>query len=113
MALYIPHSIFHLARLLYVRHGNFGPYYIHFGTTYRSHPRGLRIGPIGYTETSVRNHHYSLRNNPEESSSQLPRGGSFKSRKCGFVTKVKDWGVKEEKDLSISEVLVSCCCFRT
>ena len=28
MALYIPHSIFHLARLLYVRQETFGPYYI-------------------------------------------------------------------------------------
>ena len=30
MALYIPHSIFHLARLLYVRPETFGPYYVHF-----------------------------------------------------------------------------------
>ena len=29
MALYIPHSIFHLGRLLYVRPETFGPYYIH------------------------------------------------------------------------------------
>ena len=28
MALYIPHSIFHLARLLYVRPEKFGPYYV-------------------------------------------------------------------------------------
>ena len=28
MALYIPHSIFHLAWLLYVRPENFGPYYV-------------------------------------------------------------------------------------
>ena len=27
MALYIPHSIFHLARLLHVRPETFGPYY--------------------------------------------------------------------------------------
>ena len=27
MALYIPHSIFHLARFLYVRPETFGPYY--------------------------------------------------------------------------------------
>ena len=39
------------------------------GTTYRSHP-----------ETMVRNYHYSLRNNPEETSSQILRGGSLKSR---------------------------------
>jgi len=30
--------------------------------------------------TSVRNYHYSLRNNPEERSSRLFRGGSPKSR---------------------------------
>jgi len=30
--------------------------------------------------TSVRNYHYSLRNNPEERSSHLLRGGSLKSR---------------------------------
>ena len=29
MALYIPHSIFHLARLLYIRPGTTGPYYVH------------------------------------------------------------------------------------
>ena len=28
MALYIPYSIFHLARLFYVRPENFGPYYV-------------------------------------------------------------------------------------
>ena len=28
MALYIPHSIFHLERLLYVRPETFGPYYV-------------------------------------------------------------------------------------
>ena len=31
MALYIPHSIFHLARLLYVRPETFGPDYV-YGT---------------------------------------------------------------------------------
>ena len=31
----------------------------------------LKIGPIGYPETSVRNYHYSLRNNPEERSPLL------------------------------------------
>ena len=29
MTLYIPHSILHLARLLYVRPETFGPYYVH------------------------------------------------------------------------------------
>jgi len=37
--------------------------------------------PIGCTETSVRNYHYSLHNKPEESSSHLLRGGSLKSRR--------------------------------
>jgi len=35
---------------------------------------------IGCPETSVRNYRYSLRNNPEDRSSQLLRGGSLKSR---------------------------------
>ena len=30
MAVYIPHSIFHLALLLYVRPETFGPYYLQF-----------------------------------------------------------------------------------
>jgi hypothetical protein len=40
----------------------------------------LKMGPIGHSETSVRNHHYSLCNSLEERSSQLIRGGSLKSR---------------------------------
>ena len=40
----------------------------------------LRMGPVVCPETSVRNYHYSLRNNPEERSSQLLRGGSLTSR---------------------------------
>ena len=39
----------------------------------------ISMGPIGCPEKSVRNYHYSLRNNPEEGSSQLLRGGSLKS----------------------------------
>ena len=34
MALYIPHSIFHLARLLYVRPETSGPYYVLQGHYY-------------------------------------------------------------------------------
>jgi len=34
---------------------------------------------IGCPETSVRNYHYSVRNNPEERSFYLRRGGSLKS----------------------------------
>jgi hypothetical protein len=38
------------------------------------------MGLIGYLETSVGNYHYLLRNNSEEHSSQLLRGGSLKSK---------------------------------
>ena len=38
----------------------------------------LKMWPIGWPETSVRNYHYTLRNNPEEGSSHLLRGGSLK-----------------------------------
>ena len=34
-------------------------------------PTFKTMGPIGCPETSVRNYHYSLRNNPEERSSHL------------------------------------------
>ena len=39
-------------------------------------------------ETSVRNYRYSLRNNPEERSFRLLRGGSLKSRMgaCKFIS---------------------------
>ena len=35
MALYIPHSIFHLSRLLYVRPETFGPYYVYIDVVLR------------------------------------------------------------------------------
>jgi len=58
--------------------GNFLP-------TFTGQPIGsspLKTGPIACPETSVRNHHYSLRNNPEERSSLL-RGGSLRpARVC-------------------------------
>ena len=38
------------------------------------------MGPIGCPETSVRNYHYPLRNNPEDHSAKLLRGGSPSSR---------------------------------
>jgi hypothetical protein len=38
------------------------------------------MGPIGCPETSVRNYHYTLRNNAEQSSSHILRGGSLKLR---------------------------------
>jgi len=51
-----------------------------------SHTWTLRIGPIGCPETSVRNYNYSLRNNPEELSSQVLRGVSLKSRNNKIVS---------------------------
>ena len=56
--------------------------YRSFGTNYRSRFQGgsLKTGPIGCPETSVTNYHYSLRNNPEESSPQLLRSGNLKWR---------------------------------
>jgi hypothetical protein len=40
----------------------------------------LKMELTGCPETSVRNYHYLLRNNPEECSSHLLLGGSLKSR---------------------------------
>jgi len=58
-----------------------------FGTTYRSHLQGSRIFfyflpfkmlPTSCPETSVKNYHHSLRNNSEERSFRLARGGCLK-----------------------------------
>jgi len=46
----------------------------------------LKMVPIGCPQTSVINYHYSLRNNPEERSYQLLRGGNLKSRIIIIVT---------------------------
>ena len=43
------------------------------------------MGPICCPETSLRNYHYSLRNNPEELSSQILRGVSLKSHNNKIV----------------------------
>ena len=45
----------------------------------------MNKGPISCPETSVRNCHYSLRNNSEEYSFHLLRGESLKSRRLMFV----------------------------
>jgi hypothetical protein len=50
--------------------------YPSFGTNFRYHLQGW---PTGCAETSARNYHNSLGNNPEERSSQLLRGGGLKS----------------------------------
>jgi hypothetical protein len=65
--------------------------YGRFGTIYRSHRKGSRIlnmEPTGSSETSVRNYHYSLRNSPQERSSHLLRGGSLKSRKTFYKSRL-------------------------
>jgi len=41
----------------------------------------LDDGTVNCPETSVRNYHYTLRNNVKERSSYLHRGGSLKSHK--------------------------------
>jgi len=51
------------------------------------------MGPTGYPETSVRNYHYSLRNNREERSSQLLCGGSLKSL-INFVSVAVSFSLK-------------------
>jgi hypothetical protein len=51
--------------------------------TQESNPYGflnLKDGTDRLPETSVRNYHHSLHNNPEERNSQLLRGGSLQSR---------------------------------
>ena len=45
-----------------------------------SSPRSLKMGPTGCTETSARNYNSTLSNIPEESKSDLHRGGSLKPR---------------------------------
>jgi len=42
------------------------------------------MGPIDCPESSVRNYHHPLHNNPEERSSHLLRGGILKSRFLNF-----------------------------
>jgi hypothetical protein len=69
--------------------------YRRFGSNYRSHlkeskspkrklsswtSRPLKMGPIGYPETSVQSYHSTLRNIPDERRCRLHRGGSLKSR---------------------------------
>jgi hypothetical protein len=53
-----------------------------------------KIGPIGCPEMSVKNCYYSLRNNPEERSSNLLRGGSLKllTVTCSVVSVFRSTG---------------------
>jgi len=53
-------------------------------------PAGVKMRPIGCPEMSVRNYHYSLRNNSEERSSHLLRRRSLKTRiLCDMFSDVK------------------------
>ena len=64
MALYIPHSIFHSARLLYVRPETFGPYYVHTYThTYTHGAVSQYTAPFSWSSQwpSI---HYVLGSNP-------------------------------------------------
>jgi len=49
----------------------------------------LKMGLIGCPETSVRNYHYSLCNNPEERSSHILCDGSLKSHKNALYFWIK------------------------
>jgi hypothetical protein len=49
-----------------------------FSPTFRDNILKMRL--VGCPETSVKNYHYSLHNNPEERSSHLLRGGNLKPR---------------------------------
>jgi hypothetical protein len=65
--------------------------YGRFGTIYRTHlqvSRILNIKLMGSSKTAVRNYHYSLPNNPQECSSHLLRGGSQKSRKNFYKSRL-------------------------
>jgi len=65
--------------------------YGRFGTTYLSNLQESRdfyldfltigVGTDRLSETSIRNYHYTLRNDPEERRSQLLRSGSLRSQK--------------------------------
>jgi hypothetical protein len=53
--------------------------YLRFGTTYRSNLQGSRS-----PETSVKDYHLTLRNNPEQHTCRQHRGGNLKSWKDLF-----------------------------
>jgi hypothetical protein len=65
------------------------------------------MGPKGCPETSVRNYHYSLRNNPEERSSNLLRGGSLELR-MGFIPIYMDYCLFKHADV----IYMDYCLFK-
>jgi hypothetical protein len=62
----------------------------------------MKLGPTGFPQTSVRNYHYSLRNDPEERSFHLLRGGRLKSLKMEYVSKNR-WVHLSEKSIRRAE----------
>ena len=65
----------------------------HTSTVFRNHTAvsaswPLKMGPIGCTETSVRNFHYSPRNSPEECDCDILCGGSPKSSEWDVTPQV-------------------------
>ena len=65
--------------------------YRSFGTSYRPHLQGSRLGsctlkmcPVGCPETTITNYHYLLRNGPQERSSHILRDGILKSVNVRF-----------------------------
>jgi hypothetical protein len=73
--------------------------YRYFRTIYQSHLQGsqfsldswpLKMGSIGCPETSVKNYHYSLHNNPEECSSCLLHGWTWTHVSIFHVCKTRE-----------------------
>ena len=61
MALYIPHSIFHLSRLFYIRPGPFGTYCVHYvSATFKRRMRLVLEASGNIASASSDTAHYSL-----------------------------------------------------
>jgi len=78
-----------------------------FGTTNRPHLQGknswiLKIGSIGFPETSVRYYNYTLCNIPEERSSYILRNGSLNSRFVSLIAKFSIPGTNQLLASSLS-----------
>jgi polyribonucleotide nucleotidyltransferase len=75
---------------------------------------GQPIRPIGRPETSVRNYHHSLCNNPEGHGSHLFRGGNLKSRdflkvhnsiSCDFFAIITNFLAQKNQMLSLKVLI--------
>ena len=107
--------------------------YRRFGATYRSHLQGSRIkkklffflmdslalntGLIGCPETSIRNDHYSLRNNPEEHSSRSLHGRSLSHALWSLIYQklypIHIWEEEDQLDATqcFTELIICSTCF--